>query len=138
MLMRAAIIAILSYAPDPQHALNTRLGAEREADIIIHVGKVYGLTQDQIIEAAAVRRVENGRPGSECGVGSEDPTHAAHRFADDPVKSLECQVTWLAGSIKHHAPETLESFAKRWVPNDWDNWKKNVAWYLRRFEGKGQ
>ena len=123
--MEAMLYMILSHG-----TINTKIGVDEEVRIIEDVARQYGLTNDQTKLLATIRRIENGGPGNEFGVGSEDPTHPARRFAAKPDQSFRLQAECAAGTIARRYDGDLEKFAKRWCPDGWQTWSKNAAYYM--------
>jgi len=112
---------------------NQRSGVEKlfsspkESEIISNVAKEYKLDEVETKLLFAIREVENGRQGREFGVLKPE----AMRFENDPdpMKSLEIQAKWAAGTIEKRFNGDLKAFADRWAPigaeNDPDNLNKN-------------
>ena len=113
----------------------------QEEVVINRVADEYKLGDDERKLLFAIRKVENGRQGREFGVLVPE----AMRFEKDPdpIKSLETQAKWAAGTIKKRYKGNLEEFGNRWAPvgaendptNLNKNWVKNVKSYM---ENKGR
>ena len=99
-----------------------------EQQILSKAASQYSLTRKERELLYKIRIVENGTSGSgiEMGVGQEEPSHPARRFAGDPKKSLMLQAQWAAGTIKKRFRGSVEQFAKRWCPRNWKNWSKLI------------
>ena len=99
----------------------------KESEIISNVAKEYNLDEVETKLLFAIREVENGRQGREFGVLKPE----AMRFENDPdpMKSLEIQAKWAAGTIDKHFDGDMKKFADRWAPigakNDPTNLNKN-------------
>jgi hypothetical protein len=126
MIMEAIIMTILTNG-----VLNTRIGAQAECKIILEVAENYDLDDEEIQFLASIRRIENGGPGNEFGVGSEDPKHPARRYKSFPDKSVRLQAQYAAGTIKRRYKNDINGFAHRWCPNDWQTWAKNATFYMK-------
>lgn len=111
----AAMLAILHPIQNP----STAIGWPAEAAIIEQVAMEYGLTEWQTRLLVTLRRCEGGVPGNEWGIASSDPGHPAHRFANDPEKSVRLQAEFAAGSIAKRCQNStaLSTFLKRWNPS---------------------
>jgi hypothetical protein len=125
MLMETILIAILSHG-----AFNTKVGLDEEVRVIEEVSAEYHLTSGQTKLLAVIRRIENGGPSNELGVGSEDHNHPARRFAAKPLQSLRIQAQWAAGTIQRRYDGDLDKFAARWCPDGWQTWARNAAFYM--------
>lgn len=106
----------------------------KEAGIITKVAEQYKLDKTQTKLLFCIRRVEDGGPGVEFGVGHEDPNHPAHRMQSDPEASLRLQAEWAAGTISKRYTGDLARFAQHWCPRNWESWLRNIEWYM----GKGE
>lgn len=102
------------------------INAEIERKIIQEVAKQYGLSQHQTQLLLAIRKVENGAPGLEFGVGQDIKNHPAKRYRHDPLKSLRLQASWAAGTIKKRYHGDLKTFSKIYCPYNSENWYKLV------------
>lgn len=106
-----------------------------ERAIISRVANEYNLNKEETALLFAIRKAENGKTPKEFGVLNKQ----AMRFKD-PVKSLECQARWCAGTIKKRYKGDLEAFGARYCPvgaeNDPTglnkNWVKNVKNFMER------
>jgi hypothetical protein len=89
------------------------------------VASAYNLTPDERKLLFTIRLVENGGPGREMGVLTQN----AQRYRGDHAKSLELQASYAAGTIKKRYSGDLASFANQWAPigvaNDPTNLNKN-------------
>jgi hypothetical protein len=129
-----------------------------EAQAIVKIAWDYGLTPEEIVLLAAIRKTENGGDGLEFGVGQDCPGHKARRFAGkgsraenaesaehgkpsplpSPLKgegatnmeSFECQARWAAGTIARRYDGNMDRFAKRYCPKNPDNWKRMVSQWM--------
>ena len=107
--------------------LQKLLRSSQEAEVISRVAKEYNLDEVETKLLFAIREVENGRQGREFGVLKPE----AMRFENDPdpMKSLETQARWAAGTIDKRFTGDLKAFADRWAPigakNDPKNLNKN-------------
>jgi hypothetical protein len=92
-----------------------------EINILTEVSAEYGLTEQETTILFSIRRVENGGPGLEMGVGQDYPKHPARRYATNFGKSLRLQAQWAAGTIKKRYDGDLLSFAKQYCakPQEW-------------------
>ena len=99
---------------------------EYEWRMIRQIAANYRLTEDEIWILAAIRRLENGRPGLEFGVGGPmDSGHRAHRFRDG-VKSFMIQGSWAAGTIKKRYNGDLDAFGRRYCPPNAVRWTQRL------------
>jgi hypothetical protein len=121
---------ILSLTKEQQKkSLISLFKKEKESDVINRVAEEYRLDPIETKLLHGIRAIEQGRKGREFGVLNQE----AMRFENDPdpVKSLETQARWAAGTIKKRFTGDLKDFADRWAPigaeNDPDNLNKN--WY---------
>jgi hypothetical protein len=126
-MVKALLLSILMNGA----GLNTSIGVAREADIINAVANEYKLTDSGRKLLFAIRRVEDGAAGHEFGVGSDDPTHPAHRFRDRPEQSVRIQAEWAAGTVSRRWTGDVDRFAARWCPKNAESWARNVAFYMR-------
>jgi len=126
--MRAIILTILNANQHP----STVIGWEREATIILEVAERYRLEPEQVLMLAILRRCENGQPGNEWGVASDDPGHESHRYKSNPELSVRVQCAWAAGTIRirFEKPYDAEKFFKRWNPAGWHEEVKNYRQIL--------
>ena len=86
----------------------------------------YKLSNDETWLLAAIRLVENGRPGLEFGIGGPmNSGHKAHRYRDG-VKSFRVQCSWAAGTIKRRYAGDLIAFGKRYNPTNAAKWSASV------------
>ena len=84
------------------------------------------LSEEQTWLLAAIRRLENGRPGLEFGVGGPmDSGHRAHRYRDG-VKSFYVQGAWAAGTIRKRYTGDLQRFARRYCPAHAEDWHRKI------------
>jgi len=110
-----------------QSSMSKLFKAPQEDEIISRVAKEYKLDEVETKLLFAIRDVEAGRQGREFGVLKPE----AMRFENDPdpMKSLEIQAKWAAGTIEKRFTGDLKAFADRWAPigakNDPDNLNKN-------------
>ena len=92
-----------------------------ESETMRRIAAEYRLSGEQTRMLFAVRRVENGRPGSglEFGIGQHFPRHPARRFAAYPELSFIEQARWAAGTIakRYRKPSDLQAFSKRYSEN---------------------
>ena len=125
-------VMILSSGVDPSTKLNTRLGYEREAQIILEVAQEYQLDVAQTKLMVCLRRCENGDPddGNEFGVAHERPKHPSHRYKGKPEKSLRLQARWAAGTVRVHYGGDLLEFCRTWCPKNYESLTKNVGKYM--------
>lgn len=104
----------------------------REVGILMDVGREYGLTGEELELLLVIRKIENGAPGIEMGVGSNFPRHRARRYAGNLEKSLQVQAKWAAGTIRKHYRGDLDAFAKRYCPPKWKHWSRMARWWMAR------
>lgn len=102
----------------------------RESEILCKVGAEYDLSADQLKLLLTIRRIENGRPGLELGVGSNYPKHPARRHARNPDRSLRTQARWAAGTIRLHYTGDLDAFAKIYCPPKWRHWSRMARYCM--------
>ncbi len=127
----AAGAAGASATPIHQTAVAKALPA-REVGILVDVGREYGLVGDSLKLLLVIRKIENGGPGLEMGVGSNVPGHRARRYAGQPDLSLRIQARWAAGTIRDRFTGNLESFAKRYCPPKWRHWTSMARHWMTR------
>jgi hypothetical protein len=125
-MVKALLLSILMHGA----GINSAVGIKEEAEILNSVADQYSLSQSGRKILFTIRRIENGRPGNELGVGSEDPTHPAHRYRDDAAKSVRLQAQWTAGTIRNRWTGDINKFAARWCPNGHEQWAKNANFYM--------
>jgi len=106
---------------------------ENEVRILTEVAKEYSLTDKETMLLFAIRKVENGRPGVEMGVGDNYPKHPARRFAGNFEKSLRLQAQWSAGTIKKRFANDLVSFSERYCERA-DHWKTLISKWLDKID----
>lgn len=98
---------------------------ENDRSTLARVASAYNLTPDERKLLFTIRLVENGGPGREMGVLTQN----AQRYRGDHAKSLELQASYAAGTIKKRYSGDLASFANQWAPigvaNDPTNLNKN-------------
>ncbi len=124
-----APIAFAGDAPEEVAAIAKTMPAE-EVRILADVGREYGLTGDRLRLLFAIRKIENGRPGVEMGVGSDFPGHRARRYAGSFTKSLHIQAQWAAGTIRKRYTGDLTTFAQRYCPPNWRNWTRMARFWM--------
>ncbi|MBM4155683.1 MAG: hypothetical protein FJ221_11745 [Lentisphaerae bacterium] len=129
--MLAAGSAQASGTPIRQTAVARALPA-REVGILVDVGEEYGLSGDELKLLLVIRKIENGGPGVEMGVGSNIRGHRARRYAGQPDLSLRIQARWAAGTIRDRFTGNLESFAKRYCPPKWRHWTSMARHWMTR------
>lgn len=113
---------------------------EREWQRIRQIAVNYGLTNGQTWLLAAIRRLENGRPGLEFGVGGPmDSGHPAHRYRDG-YRSFYLQGAWAAGTIQAHYRGDLKAFGRRYCPPRAAFWSSKIATLIKQLksENNGQ
>ena len=103
-----------------------------EVDILLDVGRKYGLEGDTLKLLLVIRKIENGGPGVEMGVASDFPRHRSHRYAGEPAKSLRLQGLWAAGTIRKHYTGDIEAFSKRYCPPKWRHWTNLARHWMNR------
>jgi len=131
VMMLAAGVARPAEASVATTAVARELPA-REVGILVDVGREYGLTGDSLKLLLVIRKIENGGPGVEMGVGSNFPGHRARRHAGDPDRSLRTQARWAAGTIRDRYAGNLETFAKRYCPPKWRHWTSLARHWMTR------
>lgn len=105
-----------------------------EWTMIRQVAVNYSLTDEQTWLLAAIRRIENGRPGLEFGIGGPmNSGHRAHRYRDG-VKSFYVQAAWAAGTIKKHPDEKPLVFAARYCPKNPERWHTSTTNIIARLK----
>jgi hypothetical protein len=129
VLAATTAIAIAGDAPEEVRAIAATMPA-MEVEILTAVGREYELTGDRLKLLFAIRKIENGRPGVEMGVGSDTPGHRARRYAGDFERSLRLQAKWAAGTIRKRYTGDLASFAQRYCPPNWQNWTRMAHFFL--------
>lgn len=107
-----------------------------EAKMLERVSLRYGLSKEQTILLAAIRKTENGGPGLEFGVGQDQPGHPARRYKYSPVRSFMTQARWAAGTVQKRYHGNLAPFAARYCPKNAKVWEKNVSYWIKEMEGK--
>ena len=117
-------------------AAHARPGDAWERAQIRRVAAEYRLNDAQAQLLHLIRRVENGGPGLEFGVGQHYANHPARRFANNRELSFLTQARWTAGSIARHyrGPQDLLRFASRWNENP-EQWAGTVG---RMLKGRGE
>ena len=115
--MFAALLAsLLATAPLlPWHILPD----EEEARVQI-VAAAYSLSPEQGALLRAIRRAENGAP------------HLAFGVADRRCNTYHKQALWTANTIRRRYTGDLTAFARRWCPDNWRVWLKNVRFFMRK------
>jgi hypothetical protein len=101
-----------------------------EADILLQVAEKYNLTEKETQLLLIIRRIENGNPGIEMGVGHGNKRHPARRYAGNFQRSLRLQAEWAAGTIKNRYRGNLYIFGKIYCPEELGNWYKNALFYM--------
>jgi hypothetical protein len=130
-LTTATAVANAGSVPQEARAIAATMPAV-EVDILATVGREYGLTGDRLKLLFAVRKIENGRPGVEMGVGSDTPGHRARRYAGDFERSLHLQAQWAAGTIRKRYTGDIVSFAQRYCPPNWHNWTRMARFFMNK------
>ncbi len=102
----------------------------KEERILRNVARNFQLTEHETHLLLVIRRIENGRPGLELGVGDGIPNHPARRHAGNFDKSLRLQAEWAAGTIKKRFEGDLVDFARRYCPLNWKVWSRNASRYM--------
>jgi hypothetical protein len=120
---------VCAAAPEPRWPIVDAIPA-REVDILLSVGREYGLEGDALKLLLVIRKIENGAPGIEMGVASNFPGHAARRYAGNFEKSLRLQAQWAAGTIQKRYTGDLETFAKRYCPPKWQHWTRMARFWM--------
>ena len=130
-LALAATTAVANAGSVPQEAraIAATMPAT-EVEILDAVGREYGLTGDRLKLLFAIRKIENGRPGVEMGVGSDTPGHRARRYAGDFERSLRVQAQWAAGTIRKRYTGDTAAFARRYCPPNWHNWTRMARFFM--------
>ena len=109
---------------------------EREWRMILQTAAEYGLTDEQTWLLAAIRRLENGRPGLEFGVGGPmNSGHPAHRYQDG-IKSFKIQCAWAAGTIRRRYRGDLSAFGRRYCPPHAASWSAKIASIIVRLKNE--
>jgi len=106
---------------------------EKEIRIISQVAREYKLTAHQTKLLFVIRRIENGRPGLELGVGDGIPNHPARRYAGQFEQSLRIQAQWAAGTIIRRYDGNLKKFAVRYCERA-ELWHANAKKWLTRLD----
>ncbi len=78
----------------------------------------------------AIRKIENGRPGLEFGVGGPRKDHPARRYSDG-VRSYYVQGNWAAGTVRKRYTGDIDAFAARYCPLHAARWAKNAKSIIR-------
>ena len=110
----------------------TRAVPDREIRILCRVAEEYGLSDSELKLLLTIRRIENGRPGLELGVGSNYPKHPARRFARNPERSLRVQACWAAGTIQSRYSGDLDAFARIYCPPGWQHWAGMARYWMNQ------
>ena len=131
MLDIVMAVMVLAYGD----GLDTRVGPEAEAEIILQVAEEYELNEEQTMLLVCLRRCENGPDGSEFGVLHDQPGHRSHRYKGQPRKSLRLQAQWAAGTVRDRYTGSLGLFCKKWCPGNPDQLVKNIGTYLVLMKG---
>ena len=105
---------------------------DRETRILCGVAKEYALSARELKLLLTIRLIENGRPGLELGIGSNDPKHPARRFANNPDRSLRVQARWAAGTIRNHYAGNIDAFARTYCPPKWQHWARMARYWMRQ------
>lgn len=100
--------------------------ASQEEVVIRRVAREYNLSAEETRLLLAIRKFENGRTGLEFGVGQDYPRHRARRYPKDPLRSLELQARWAAGTIKKRYTGDLRAFARIYCPHAPLTWENGV------------
>ena len=100
--------------------------ASQEEVVIRRVAREYSLSVEETRLLLAIRKFENGRTGLEFGVGQDYPRHRARRYPKDPLRSLEVQARWAAGTIKRRYKGDLRAFARIYCPHAPLTWENGV------------
>lgn len=107
-----------------------------EMRTIERVARDYRLDAEETRLLVAIRKIENGRPGLEFGVGGADKHHPAQRYTDG-VRSFETQARWAAGTIKRRYTGDLDAFARRYCPPNAAAWAR-MARVIMAKQTKGE
>ena len=109
---------------------------QNEWRMIRQIAVDYGLTDEQTWLLAAIRRLENGRPGLEFGVGGlMDSGHRAHRYRDG-VKSFYVQGSWAAGTIRRRFTGDYAAFGRRYNPRNATKWTAMIKSLVARLKAE--
>lgn len=109
---------------------------EHEWKMIREIAKNNDLTRDQTLLLAAIRKLENGRPGLEFGIGGPmNNGHPSHRYRDG-VKSFYIQGAWAAGTIRKRYDGDLFAFASRYCPRDPNGWERKIRNIMKRLKAE--
>ena len=104
--------------------------------MIRQIATANRLTEEQTWLLAAIRRLENGRPGLEFGVGGPmDSGHRAHRYRDG-VMSFMVQGAWAAGTIRKHYRGDLYAFGCRYCPRRAWSWSQKISGIMYRLKAE--
>lgn len=95
-----------------------------EMSVVDRVADHYELTRNERRLLCAIRRAENGPSGWEYGV------------VDRRARTYERQCRFAANTIRLRFDGNLERFAKRWCPDDWRVWLRNVRFFMNRQKGE--
>ena len=99
---------------------------DAEWRMIRKIAADYRLSEEETWLLAAIRRLENGRPGLEFGVGGPmNSGHPAHRHRDG-VQSFMIQGSWAAGTIKARYRGDLDAFGRRYCPPKAAYWTRQI------------
>jgi hypothetical protein len=128
-LVAPIAVAVAGDVPGDVSAIAATMPPE-EVRILTTVGREYGLTGDRLRLLFAIRKIENGRPGVEMGVGSDFPGHRARRYAGRFAKSLHLQAQWAAGTIRRRYTGDLNAFSQRYCPPNWQNWTRMARFWM--------
>ena len=103
---------------------------DRETQILCGVAEEYDLNASELKLLLTIRRIENGRPGLELGIGSDYRNHPARRFSDDPDRSLQVQGRWAAGTIRLRYTGDIDAFARKYCPPEWQHWAGMARYWM--------
>lgn len=104
---------------------------EIEIKVLTEVAKEYSLTEEETTLLFSIRRVENGGPGIEMGVGQDYKKHPARRYAGNFEKSLRLQSQWAAGTIKKRYNGDLMALAKQYCVKS-DHWFNMITSWMSK------
>ena len=131
----AAMCGVLLMPLDTAAATRPLL-PNREWRVILQTALEYGLTVEQTWLLAAIRRLENGRPGLEFGVGGPmNSGHPAHRYQDG-VRSFKIQCAWAAGTIRRHYRGDIFAFGRRYCPPHAASWSAKITSIIARLKAE--
>ena len=134
--MRKYVLAILLSLTSLMLLAGQKSIPDREWAMIRQIAVNYDLTDEQTWLLAGIRKLENGRPGLEFGIGGPmNSGHPSHRYRDG-FKSFYVQGAWAAGTVKNHYRGDLKAFGKRYCPADAANWAKKMSSILVRLKGE--